>query len=209
MLCFEWWAFELLALFSGYMGTEYLAAEVIIINIVSFIFMVPLGISFAASALVGISLGENNIDLSKRFAYMTILFNVFATVIILILLVSCQDGISTLFTNEPKVVKIIADCLHVIVFYVFFDTIHGVQAGIIRGLGLQAYGSVYTLICYYVLGMPLALHFAFRKEMMVTGLWTGFSIACVILDIGFCAIVSCPDWRKIARKYQEMNKKNE
>lgn len=31
MLCFEWWAFELLAIFTGLLGVNQLAAEVVII----------------------------------------------------------------------------------------------------------------------------------------------------------------------------------
>jgi MATE family multidrug resistance protein len=61
MMCFEWWAFEILAIFSGYMGTNELAAEVVIINIVSVIYMVPLGISFAATALTGNYIGKKQI----------------------------------------------------------------------------------------------------------------------------------------------------
>ena len=57
MLCFEWWAFELLSIFSGLLGVTELAAEVVIINIVTFIFMLPLGISYSASALTGNFLG--------------------------------------------------------------------------------------------------------------------------------------------------------
>lgn len=95
---------------------------------------------------------------------------------------------------------IINDIIYVLFLYIFFDTIHGVQSGIIRGLGLQVYGSIYTLFCYYILGMPLALTFAFKLEMGVKGLWLGFSIASIILDIGFWAIISCPNWHKIAAK---------
>jgi len=65
MLCFEWWAFELLAIFTGLLGVKDLAAEVVIINIVSFIFMLPLGISYAASALVGNKLGEGKVKEAK------------------------------------------------------------------------------------------------------------------------------------------------
>lgn len=61
MLCFEWWAFELLAIFTGLLGVRDLAAEVVIINMVTFIFMLPLGISYAASALVGNFLGQKDI----------------------------------------------------------------------------------------------------------------------------------------------------
>jgi len=75
-----------------------------------------------------------------------------------------------------------------------------VQSGIIRGLGRQSYGSAYTLFCYYILGMPFALTLAFKAKMGLAGLWLGFSIACIILDIGFAMIISCPNWTLIANK---------
>ena len=84
MLCFEWWAFELLAIFTGLLGVNELAAEVVIINMVSFIFMLPLGISYSASALTGNYLGEGKIDLAKRFATLTVVFDIILTTIIVI-----------------------------------------------------------------------------------------------------------------------------
>ena len=99
-----------------------------------------------------------------------------------------------------KTVFIVNDVLVILLLYIFFDTIHGVQSGIIRGLGLQVAGSIYTLVCYYLIGLPLALWLAFGKEMGVKGLWLGFSIACIILDAGFVVIIECPNWSKIAEK---------
>lgn len=57
MMCFEWWCFELLAVFSGLMSVEALAAEVVLVSIAGFMFMIPLGTSFAASAFTGYFLG--------------------------------------------------------------------------------------------------------------------------------------------------------
>jgi MATE family multidrug resistance protein len=105
-----------------------------------------------------------------------------------------------LFTQEENIIAIIKDSLWVLLIYIWFDTIHGVQSGIIRGLGRQAYGSVYTLFCYYVLGMPFALVLAFSFKMDLAGLWLGFAIACIILDAGFAMIISCPNWSAIASK---------
>ena len=34
-------------------------------------------------------------------------------------------------------------------------------------------------------------------------MWLGFSIACIILDIGFVFIIECPDWKKIAEQMQD------
>lgn len=98
MLCFEWWAFELLAIFSGLLGVNELAAEVVIINIVSFIFMLPLGISYSASALTGIYLGAGKIDMAKRYAFLTIALNVILTSIIVLLFGIYTQEIAELFT---------------------------------------------------------------------------------------------------------------
>ena len=203
MLCFEWWCFELLAIFSGLMSVEALAAEVIIVNLVSLIFMVPLGTAYAASAFTGVFLGRQKINQAKKYARLTILFNIIITLVILIILWTCHDGISHLFTQDGPTVGIISDVINILILYIFFDTIHGVQSGIIRGLGLQAYGSIYTLICYYIIGMPLALWLAFSKQMGVYGLWLGFSIACIILDLGFLVIIEYPDWNRIATEMQQ------
>lgn len=89
MLCFEWWCFELLAIFSGLMSVQALAAEVIIVNFVSFIFMIPLGISYSASSLTGVFLGLEFIPQAKRFARLTIVFDILLTIIVIIILKTC------------------------------------------------------------------------------------------------------------------------
>jgi MATE family multidrug resistance protein len=86
MLCCEWWIFEILTIFSGLLGVTQLAAEVVIVNIITFIFMIPLGISYAASALTGNYLGEGKIDLAKKFASMTVIFDIIITSLIVLLL---------------------------------------------------------------------------------------------------------------------------
>jgi len=98
MLCFEWWCFELLAIFSGLMSVEALAAEVIIVNLVALIFMVPLGTAYAASAFTGVFLGRMKIDQAKKYSRLTIVFNIIVTILILLVLGTCQSGIAKLFT---------------------------------------------------------------------------------------------------------------
>ena len=126
MLCFEWWAFELLTLFTGLIGVNELAAEVVIINMVTFIFMLPLGISYSASALTGNYLGEGKIDLAKRFASLTILFDMVLTTIIVIFMGAYTQELSELFTQDQNVIAIIKKTLWVLLIYIWFDTIHGV-----------------------------------------------------------------------------------
>jgi hypothetical protein len=39
--------------------------------------------------------------------------------------------------------------------------------------------------------------------MGIQGLWLGFTIACVILDIGFAFIISCPNWNVISERMRQ------
>lgn len=126
MLCFEWWVFELLAIFSGLMSVDALAAEVIVVNLVTLIFMVPLGTAYAASAFTGYFLGQQKIDKAKKYSRLTLVFDVFLTIIILIILGTAHEAIASLFTKEAKIVAIVNDVLFVLMVYIFFDTIHGV-----------------------------------------------------------------------------------
>lgn len=126
MLCFEWWCFELLAIFSGLMSVEALAAEVIVVNIVTLIFMVPLGTGYAASAFTGFYLGKQKIDQAKKYSRLTIVFDIVITCVILLILGTCHDAISNLFTKEAKTVFIVNDVMGILILYIFFDTIHGV-----------------------------------------------------------------------------------
>ena len=61
MICFEWWCFELLTLFAGLLSKSELSAQVAIINLIAMMFMIPLGVSFTASSLVGIEIGKENL----------------------------------------------------------------------------------------------------------------------------------------------------
>jgi len=51
-----------------------------------------------------------------------------------------------------------------------------------------------------LIGLPVALHFAFDKRFGIMGLWLGYSIACIILDLGFAFIILYPNWELIASR---------
>ena len=74
MVCLEWWCFEINALFAGIMGVTSLAAQTLIMNAFSVLFMFPLGISVAASTRVGNLLGANDAVNAKLASRVCITF---------------------------------------------------------------------------------------------------------------------------------------
>ena len=69
---FESFAFGLTALFMGWMGTVSLAGHEIALNMASLTYMVPLGFSGAAAAIVGRAVGRGDIVAAKRDAMTAI-----------------------------------------------------------------------------------------------------------------------------------------
>ena len=157
MQCAEWWAFELLAIFAGMMGKHQLAAQIAVINIIGFIFMVPLGVQFSASALVGGQVGANNVALAKKHAITHVIYATFLMTIIMVIIKLNEDFVAGLFTDHPEDIKYIKEVLSLISVYLILDAVHGVNTGIVRAVGKQMKASIATLCCYYMFGMPLAL----------------------------------------------------
>ena len=89
MQCAEWWAFELLAIFAGVLGKHQLAAQVAVINIIGFLYMIPLGIQFATSANVGGQVGAGNIAMAKKHAITHASYSVFVMTVIMVCIMCC------------------------------------------------------------------------------------------------------------------------
>lgn len=53
MLCLEWWAYEVMTLMAGYIGVKEQAAQIVLMNMVAFMFMFALGLSSAACTTIG------------------------------------------------------------------------------------------------------------------------------------------------------------
>ena len=65
MLCLEWWAYEVMTLMSGYIGVKEQAAQIVLMNMIAFMFMFALGLSSAASTTVGHQIGRGDVVKAK------------------------------------------------------------------------------------------------------------------------------------------------
>ena len=69
-------------------------------------------------------------------AGLTILLDIILTSIIVLVIGVETRGLAKVFTQETDIILILEETIWVLLIYIWFDTIHGVQSGIIRGLGL-------------------------------------------------------------------------
>ena len=173
MLCSEWWAFEATIIMAGFLGTEQVAAQVIILQVASLAFMVPLGLGIAGCTIVGNALGAQKrllaidmADLSMR----SILVLEFAVATIIMLLGKWYVRI---FTDDEDVLYHSDRMIPFLAFFTFIDGIQGVASGILRGCGKQFMGAVTNFIAFYVIGLPMSYLICFNMHVGANGLLMG------------------------------------
>ena len=59
VLCLEWWCFEVINVFAGWIGVEALDATIGLSSFINFVCMIPIGISESVAILVGNCIGAN------------------------------------------------------------------------------------------------------------------------------------------------------
>lgn len=177
----EVWGFVLSVLFAGWLGTESQAAHAIVLNISSLCFMVPLGLSVAASTRVGKMIGAGG-DWKK-----SIWTAFFAMLIVEICLISIlffgAPWLVRIYTDDPALMDIAIPLLYLCALFQVFDGAQVVGLGVLRGIGDVRTPLFFHLFAYWVVGIPLSLWLAFTLGYGVQGIWIGLAIALAIVAI--------------------------
>jgi Na+-driven multidrug efflux pump len=69
-----------------------------------------------------------------------------------------------------------------------------------RSIGAQAFCMRISLSSYYILGVPLGSYLMLKTQLRVLGYWMGYTIAGVIISIGYTIFVWRIDWINEAKK---------
>lgn len=170
-------AFEILTLAASYFGTEALAAQSVLTTIVTLMWQVPFPLSIAASTRVANLIGATLVGAAKRSCKVGFVFAFGAGCMNLILLATFRNYIPLVFTNEPKVVEIVAYVLPLCAAFQLFDSLCAWSNGVLRGLGRQEVGGYVQLFSYYVVAMPISFGTAFGLGWGIMGLWSGCAVA--------------------------------
>jgi Na+-driven multidrug efflux pump len=92
-----------------------------------------------------------------------------------------KDKWAYLFNSDPAVVQMTAYVMPLVALFQVFDGLGVVTGGILRAKGQQTVGAVLNLVGYYIVGIPVGLLLAFHAGMGIYGLWTGLTIALVLV----------------------------
>ena len=99
----DWLGFEILTLMSSYISPISLAANVVLFNFITMIFMIPMGLSFASTTLVGISIGGNQPKKAKIYAKAAVTGGIILIGSITLLVFIFKYKIPYLYTENEEI----------------------------------------------------------------------------------------------------------
>jgi MATE family multidrug resistance protein len=179
-LLFESGAFAAAALMMGWLGATALAAHQIALSCAALTFMVPLGLSMAASIRLSKALGSG-----RRESLRAIGFGVLGLAGVIMLAFAAVfmfAGVQLArgFSADPAVITLAAQLLGVAALFQLFDGTQVVAAGALRGLTDVKLPTVITFIAYWLVSLPLGYGLAFHTSLGPRGVWIGLAsgLAC-------------------------------
>ena len=166
-------------------GAVPLAGHEIALQCASVTYMVPLAISDATSVRVGHAIGRARAGLGEvgRIAaagWSGILVGAGSMLLFALLFLLIPERIARLFTPDPLVIGAAAPLLLVAAGFQFFDGVQSTATGALRGTGKTLAPLLIQIVCFWAVGMPLGVLFAFTLHRGAVGVWWGLSIGLIL-----------------------------
>ncbi|KAF8418087.1 mate-domain-containing protein [Tirmania nivea] len=196
----EWWAFEIVALAAGRLGTVPLASQSVIMTTDQVLNTIPFGIGVAASTRVGNMLGARSARGASRSANTAATLSAVAGAVVLVVLLCVKDVYAKIFSDDIEVVELTSKVMPYVALFQVADGLNGSCGGTLRGMGRQHTGAVVNIVSYYFGALPLGIYLAFYHEWGLEGLWIGQCIALYLVGAAEYLLVWVSNWDEQVRK---------
>ncbi|KAG2591998.1 protein DETOXIFICATION 19-like isoform X2 [Panicum virgatum] len=205
MVCFEYWAFELLVLVAGLLPNSTVSTSLIAIctSTETIAYMITYGFSAAVSTRVSNEIGAGNVDKAKNAVTVTMKLSVLLGISFVLFLAFCHDLWASLYSGSAVIVSEFAAIAPLLIVSIVLDSAQGVLSGVSRGCGWQHLAALTNLVAFYFVGMPLAILFAFKLKFYTKGLWAGLICGLVCQACSLLVITVRTKWSKIAEAMQK------
>ncbi len=192
---FEVSAFGGANLLIGTIGAVEQAAHQVAINMAAVTFMVATGLSAAAAIRSGNNTGARNyhtLRLSALSSYHIVLVFMTCTAV---LFVVANKWLPWIVTNDEGVIAVASKLLILAAVFQVFDGAQVVGLGILRGMGDVNMPTIFTLLAYWVIGIPVAYVLGIALGYGAVGVWWG-----LVCGLAAAAIMLYMRFNKLSKK---------
>jgi len=163
------------------LGAVALASHQIALVVVSFTYMVPLGLGSAAAVRVGHALGRGDTPAASRAGWTALALGAGFMSCMAIAFWVLPRTIVGIYTGDPVVISAASSLLFVAAFFQLFDGLQTVATGALRGAGDTRTPMICSASFYWLLGLPLGAYLCFVRGWGTPGLWTGLCVALILI----------------------------
>jgi MATE family multidrug resistance protein len=182
----------------GLLGADALGAHQLVMNCISVVFMVPLGIAQAATVRVAVALGSGVPAAARRAGFVAISLGVAYMAIMAVVLVAAPRTIAKIYVDidapaNRGLGEIALDLLAIAAVFQIFDGVQAIAVGALRGYRDTAIPLLLAVIGYWGVGFAGGWLLAFPAGYGAVGLWTGLAVGLaavalmLILRLHICA----------------------
>jgi MATE family multidrug resistance protein len=180
----EYGLFSAAALLMGLISTTALAAHQVALQVTAILFMVPYGISMAATVRVGHAVGRNDPSAVKRAGLVAILLGIVLVAGFTLAVIASRFAIGRLFfglaDDASAVVGLTANLLLIGATFFIADGVQTIAAGSLRGMNDTRVPLLFAAISYWLIGFTTACLLGFRTDLGAIGVWIGLSVGTAI-----------------------------
>lgn len=179
-------------------GSEVLAGYTIAIRIIIFSILPSWGMSNAAATLVGQNLGAQKPERAEKSVWLSGLINMVFLCGIGVLFISIPEFLVRIFTSEPRVVAVGAECLRYISYGYPAYAWGMVMVQAFNGAGDTTTPTIMNFFCFWLLEIPLAYALAILLGFDERGVFIAIVAAETLLGIGGMIIFKRGRWKERA-----------
>ena len=184
----EFGVFAAAALLMGLVGTEALAAHQIAITVASILFMVPFGVSMAATTRVGHAVGRRDTAATRRAGMAAITLGIVFMAAMTLIVALVRHTIPLLFLGfdtpaDDATLRIAAILLAVGASFFIADGVQTVAVGALRGLNDTRMPLLFAAICFWLIGFSACWGLGFTLGYGPAGIWIGLSIGLMVYAV--------------------------
>jgi len=201
MSCLDCWAFELVSLIAGTIGSEELSVSVSLSQINLLFFMIPVGLGRSACTFIGNNFGAKNYHAYRLYTMVGFLLNLILVSFSSLIFVIFRRQIGTYFFKDEGMVTLFSQAALILAAMILYDSTQGYFARVALGMKMQSEATLAVIGAYYVVMLPAAYYFIWVLKKGLFGLWGANFLAAASLALFYGFFI----WRKLKPIYTKLD----
>jgi multidrug resistance protein, MATE family len=190
--------FVFFAAFVGRLGDVAMEANVSLIAIESWGFILASGVGVASGALVAQKLGAGRVDEASRCGWLSAAVAVLMLLVVSTVFVFLPEELIGLFTDDPLVTSVAIPCLKMAAIAQPLMALSDAMGGALRGAGDTRSPMVVALVGPVIIRLVLCWILAFELEMGLFGIWVATTVDWAARALLLSVVFALGKWKTIS-----------